>query len=150
LRLTPQEITIIHTLYLVKHSFILCPANITHQTLMCSMQSLRGIRLLSRRPLAQSLRLKPDAHRLRPAYIHPRYSSTGYGDDSADSHGKDPLAQGVSPRTRELEHPGPSQHKSSRESKAEKGPEGSRGGKKHGARGSVKEGSNHDNSKNSH
>lgn len=116
-----------------------------NQTLMCIKQHLGGIRLLSCRPITQSLRLKPDVHQLRPAYIHPRYSSTGYGDDSADSHGKDPLAQGVSPRTRELEHPGPSQHKSAKGLKAEKGSQGQSGGKGHGARGSVKEGSNRDN-----
>lgn len=104
------------------------------------MQHLRVARLVSRRPIAQSLRLKPDAHPLQPAFLYLRYSSTGYGDDSADSHGKDPLAQGVSPRTRELEHPGPAQHQSSKESKVAEGSKSPSGEPKHGSPGSGKKG----------
>jgi hypothetical protein len=39
------------------------------------------------------------------------YSTQGYGDGKGDPAGEDPVKQGVSQRTRELEHPGPEQAK---------------------------------------
>lgn len=39
------------------------------------------------------------------------YSTQGYGDGKGDPAGESPTEQGVSQRTRELEHPGPEQSK---------------------------------------
>ncbi|KAJ5489153.1 hypothetical protein N7539_004043 [Penicillium diatomitis] len=38
------------------------------------------------------------------------YSSQGYGDGKGDPAAENPAEQGVSRRSRELEHPGPEQH----------------------------------------
>ncbi|EPS32331.1 hypothetical protein PDE_07291 [Penicillium oxalicum 114-2] len=38
------------------------------------------------------------------------YSSQGYGDGKGDPAAENPTEQGVSSRSRELEHPGPEQH----------------------------------------
>src|SRR4051812_2302390 len=53
---------------------------------------------------------KLDTVRSRPALKSLPYSTGGYGDDvnKGDPQDKNPASQGVSPRTRELEHPGPS------------------------------------------
>ncbi|KAF3384672.1 hypothetical protein F1880_002415 [Penicillium rolfsii] len=51
------------------------------------------------------------------------YSTQGYGDGKGDPAGENPTEQGVSQRTRELEHPGPEQFKkkSSSESSQQRG-----------------------------
>lgn len=53
---------------------------------------------------------KLDNVRPQPAIKRLPYSTGGYvdGDNKGDPQDKNPASQGVSPRTRELEHPGPS------------------------------------------
>jgi hypothetical protein len=53
---------------------------------------------------------KLDTVRPRPSLKSLPYSTGGYGDEDnkGDPQDKNPASQGVSPRTRELEHPGPS------------------------------------------
>jgi hypothetical protein len=54
------------------------------------------------------------------------YSTQGYGDGKGDPAGENPTEQGVSQRTRELEHPGPEQSKkkSSSDSSQKRGASG--------------------------
>ncbi|KAJ5090474.1 hypothetical protein N7532_009158 [Penicillium argentinense] len=82
------------------------------------MMRTRGIRLVAFKlqnqfaPLQSSPRILYTAQ-AQEVGIYQQYSTTGYGDGEGDPHGQDPTAQGVNRRTREIEHPGPSQHKKS-------------------------------------
>ncbi|KAJ5580626.1 hypothetical protein VI817_009702 [Penicillium citrinum] len=58
-----------------------------------------------------------------------KYSTQGYGDDKGDPHAEDPQAQGVSQRSRELEHPGPSQYRKKPSDSQSSNQSGSKGGK---------------------
>jgi len=66
----------------------------------------------------QLYREKPDGLELKSATTRLPYSTTGYGDGEGDPKGQDPVAQGVNRRSRELEHPGPSQHNESSNSQS--------------------------------
>lgn len=73
------------------------------------------------------------ANHIQKTYqIHPiaslrNYSTQGYGDDKGDPHAEDPQAQGVSERSRELEHPGPPQHKKKSSDSQSSGSESGKG-----------------------
>ncbi|KAJ5881016.1 uncharacterized protein N7473_012069 [Penicillium subrubescens] len=60
------------------------------------------------------------------------YSTQGYGDGKGDPAGENPTEQGVSQRTRELEHPGPEQSKKKSSSDSKRGaPDTSKKGSEH-------------------
>jgi hypothetical protein len=72
---------------------------------------------ISARMTRPSLLLPHQTYLQKLDTVHPRqalkslpYSTGGYGDGDGkgDPQNKDPASQGVSPRTREMEHPGPS------------------------------------------